>query len=385
MSVNGRHKHRSTKTLVVMVWMLAIVAGGLLGGLFFASCAFTMQRPTQPPVELTSELEATLESLMATLSTPTQDPQAALVTPTHTSLPPTGTSTPTVVPTSTPAEQACAWPPERMLIVSIDALRPEAVRDEKAAPFMLELTRQAAYTWVAQTTRPSVTLPGHTSMLTGYDVPKHKADSNEWYKTPGARVLVPTIFQYASENGLATAMIAGKKHFYYFEQEEFLDYHLVNPKALDAQIADTAVEYILNNDFDLMVVHFANVDKAGHNYEWMSPQYLETVSRADTALQRVLLALRQAGRFDSTLIIVSTDHGGTGISHGDASLTTNKTIPWMILGPCVKPGYEIEEKEVQIFDTAVTALWALGLPRKDDLDGVPICEAFSSALPVDCP
>lgn len=379
MQVNGRHKRRLNKARAAMLWMSVIAVAGLL----FASGALPVPGPAQPPLRTTSDPTEFVEALIATQSTLTQE-----VPTTPPSLP-TATSTPLPTPTSTVVDpgsaQDCTWPPERVLIVSIDALRPEAVRDVNAAPFMLNLTKQAAYTWVAQTTRPSVTLSGHTSMFSGYDVPKHKVDSNEWYKTPGARVPVPTIFQYASENGMVTAMIGGKKHFYYYEQEEYLNYHLVNPKATDAQIADAAVEYVLNNDFDLMVVHFANVDKAGHNYEWMSPQYLETVTRADVALQRVFDALTQSDRLANTLIIVSTDHGGNGISHGDATVPTNKTIPWMILGPCVKTGYEIQEKEVRIFDTAVTTLWALGLSRKGDLDGMPVCEAFSSALPIDCP
>jgi hypothetical protein len=77
----------------------------------------------------------------------------------------------------------------------------------------------------------------------------------------------------------------------------------------------------------------------------------------------------------TTLVIITSDHGGTGVSHGDASIPANKTIPWMVFGPCVRAGHEITG-EVRIFDSAAIALWGLGLGIPADMDGRIVSEAF---------
>jgi len=264
---------------------------------------------------------------------------------------------------------------ERVLIITVDGLRSDVITN-RGMPFVLSLADQGAYTWHAETVKPSVTLPGIASLLTGYDVPRTGVDSNEYYKTPGAKIPVTTIFQLAKEAGLVTAMVAGKKHLTYFEQDEYLDYHLVDNGASDVEIANAAIQYFRGNDFDLMLVHFADVDKAGHQTEWMSPAYLTAAGRASTAIRKIITALDTAGLADSTLVIITADHGGVGTSHSDVSNPANRYIPWIAVGPCVNAGHEIQQN-VHIFDTAAVALWGLGLETPADLDGAMVKEAFS--------
>jgi phosphopentomutase len=212
-------------------------------------------------------------------------------------------------------------------------------------------------------------------MLSGYDVPTHGVVLNNIWQTPEAKAEVVTIFQRAKEAGMVTVLIAGKKHFYYFERAGFLDYHLVDPAVTDLKLASFAADYIKSNDFDLMLVHFAGVDEAGHNYTWMSPEYLAAVEMADNAVRMVIRTLEARDILKNTLVIITADHGGTGVSHGDATLPTNKTIPWMVFGPCIKTGYAITG-EVRIFDTAAIALWGLGIEIPTDFDGRIIPEVF---------
>ena len=70
------------------------------------------------------------------------------------------------VPTPTPTA------PVRVVIVSIDGLRPDAVQ-QLNPPNLRALREKGAYTWQAQTITPSNTLPSHVSELTGYPPARH--------------------------------------------------------------------------------------------------------------------------------------------------------------------------------------------------------------------
>jgi arylsulfatase A-like enzyme len=125
---------------------------------------------------------------------------------------------------------------------------------------------------------------------------------------------------------------------------------------------------------DVLFVHLPDVDTAGHVHGWLASPQLDFVTRADGAVGLLLNTLEEMGRLESTLIIFTADHGGIGTSHGGSD-PESMTIPWIISGPGIRAGYEIQV-EVRVFDTAVTAVWALGLPLPTEWEGRPIVEAF---------
>jgi arylsulfatase A-like enzyme len=74
------------------------------------------------------------------------------------------------------------------------------------------------------------------------------------------------------------------------------------------------------------------------------------------------------------VIILSADHGGHDKTHGSTSLE-DMHIPWIVWGKGVRKDYTIT-KRVSTCDTAATALWLLGIPLPEDLDGKPVTSAF---------
>jgi predicted AlkP superfamily pyrophosphatase or phosphodiesterase len=143
----------------------------------------------------------------------------------------------------------------------------------------------------------------------------------------------------------------------------------------DSKVAGQAADYLREGATGVVFVHLPDVDMAGHLHGWLSSPQLDFVTRADEAVGLLLQTLEELGRLESTLIIVTADHGGIGTSHGGSD-PESMTIPWIVAGPGVKPGSEIEG-EVRVFDTAVTAAWALGLPLPGEWEGRPIVEAFA--------
>src|SRR5262245_4599238 len=61
---------------------------------------------------------------------------------------------------------------EHVIIVSIDGLRPDAIK-KFGADTMKRLMQEGSYSLHASTILPSKTLPSHTSMLTGVEPSEH--------------------------------------------------------------------------------------------------------------------------------------------------------------------------------------------------------------------
>ena len=88
----------------------------------------------------------------------------------------------------------------------------------------------------------------------------------------------------------------------------------------------------------------------------------------------ILKTLKNLGLYESTLIIVTADHGGHDTTHGTEMLE-DMTIPWIISGLGIQ---NIQlTTQVHTTDTAATAAFALGLPLPAEWDGVPVYEAFN--------
>jgi predicted AlkP superfamily pyrophosphatase or phosphodiesterase len=297
-------------------------------------------------------------------------PTATTVPPTFTAtLPPTSTFTP-LPPTATPSPTATPKPAiERVLIISIDGLRPDAML-MVPTPNLTALMQAGAYTLNAQTVHPSATLPAHASMLTGLCPDQHGVNWNDYIPENGY-AQGTSIFTQAKQAGLYTIMIVNKEKLRQVTPPESTDVFLyVNDR--DTIIAEQAAP-ILEKGFDLAFVHFATTDAMGHVHGWLSPEQLSVIGRADEAIGTLLTALDEGGLRESTLIIVVADHGGHDDLHG-TWLPQDMTIPWIISGPGVIP--QTITEPVNVTDTAATAAWALNLPSLPDAAGAPILEAF---------
>jgi arylsulfatase A-like enzyme len=287
-------------------------------------------------------------------------------------------STPSPVGTVPPAPStATATPPgatQRVIILSIDGLRPDAI-ELAPMPNLLGLMQSGAYTLSAQTVFPSATLPAHASMLGGLCPQKHGVDWND-YQTDRGIARGTDLFDLAHAAGLWTGMYVGKEKLRQVTDASSLDrYVFVNDRdkvLMQELLADFPFE------FGLLFIHFGTTDAMGHVHGWLSPEQLSVAFRADEALGELLAALDSYGLRGETLLIVTADHGGHDRTHG-SSLPQDMTIPWIAAGP----GVQAVELSVPVhtMDTAATAAYALGLPLPEDWDGQPVLEAFG--LPLD--
>jgi predicted AlkP superfamily pyrophosphatase or phosphodiesterase len=290
------------------------------------------------------------------------------------STPPPPTETPLPTETSTPAPRF-----ERVLVVSFDGLRPDAIAAAKMDN-VLSLMRTGAYTFGAQTIMPSVTLPSHTSMLVGTCPAKHIVRWNEYVPENGYAIGTD-IFDLAHTAGLRTVMVVGKEKLRQITEPSSTDYFAFvdeTDKIIDQfTIEQLAIQQIFKG-FGLMFVHFPDGDLQGHDHGWMSRQQLRAYTNDDESFGYILETLKDLGLYQSTLIIVTADHGGHDTTHG-TDMMEDMTIPW------IASGFGIENRQlttqVHTTDTAATIAFALGLPIPPEWDGVPVYEAFGLPAP----
>jgi len=261
-------------------------------------------------------------------------------------------------------------PAQRVLLLSIDGLRPDALSASET-PVLMWLMAHGLSARHARTLRRSLTLPSHASMMTGVGIVRHRLGWNSFHLSRG-RSHFPSIFRVAHAAGISTALFVGKPKLSHILEPGDADTFEVGGILCD-RVNARALPYLREMASGLAFVHYPDPDGAGHRDGWMSPNYHRAVRRSDRCLGEVLEALSTHG-FARTLIIVTADHGGHDHTHG-TSARVDRRIPWIAFGGVVRPGEVM--RGVRTLDTAPTILRALGLPLPHGLEGRAIEAAFT--------
>ncbi len=230
---------------------------------------------------------------------------------------------------------------------------------------------EGAVTFNARTdTTHTNTLPNHVSMLTGRPVSQPSGLPNTVHhgytgnSDPAPTVTlhesgnpnlsyVASVFDVAHDHGLSTALYASKSKFVLFEQSydaahgapdvtgaddgaDKIDRY-VNTSA--ASMHATFLADMASSRFRYAFVHYSTPDDVGHASGWGSPAWNASIHTIDGYLADVLALVEADPQLDgNTLVILSTDHGGTGTGHGTATDAANYTIPFLVWGNGVTGG-----------------------------------------------
>jgi predicted AlkP superfamily pyrophosphatase or phosphodiesterase len=269
---------------------------------------------------------------------------------------------------------------QHVLIISVDGLRPDLLLRANT-PVMRTLFNSGSYSFWARTTAESVTLPSHTSMLTGVVPIKHAIQWNtDLPLEHPVYPLYPTIFELAKQAGYTTAMIAGKSKFINLAKPGSLDWQFIpdQSKIEDPQVTQQAIAVLRDHQPDLLFVHLPSVDNVGHAKGWATPDQIAAIEQADDCIGQILSTLDEIHRRDSTMIIVTSDHGGAGRSHGPDD-PRSRHIPWIVVGPGIRKGVDLTiygDLTIDTEDTFSTVAYCLGIPVIRPVDGHVVRQIF---------
>lgn len=169
-----------------------------------------------------------------------------------------------------------------------------------------------------------------------------------------------------------------------FRKKQLIFEHQKNKNSIyDKDVILRLREYILdsrNKDTEFLFVHLVDVDEHGHDYGFGSLQHLEQIRVADSQIAQILDAIRKVGWENSSLVIITTDHGGIFKKHGgDSQQETDVFLAVKGLG--IKPNSNIAGK-VTNMDCAAIVLKALSKQDNPDyfdakLPSIPLKEKLN--------
>jgi len=193
-----------------------------------------------------------------------------------------------------------------VLIISIDALHPNAVTAENA-PNIHRFSEKGVVVLDGKSTTPPKTLVSHSAMFTGIPPENGGMKENVW-ETGDSTVDVPTIFDKAKDKGYSTAFVYSKKKL------GFLVNNAIDKVMFSKEYPiDETHEYMSSHDKTFVFLHISGLDITGPQYGWMSDEYIEDFKFIDEELNPLINTVQRKGKY---LIIITSDHAGHDKKHG---------------------------------------------------------------------
>ena len=290
-------------------------------------------------------------------------------------------------PKDTPRQRA-----GHVVMIGIDGWAAEGVRQapEEDLPNLQYLMQHGAWTLSKRSVMPSASAINWASTFNGVPTEMHGFD--KWNSTHGTipstsdngHGIPPTIFTLVREQhpqaltGLlydwdgvgpvADTLAMSWHHFVKtYSHTDGVIFSL-------SEYTDIATDYIKQNKPEFFCLYYGTLDETGHKYGWYGPEYMEHQKLLDTEIGRVMDALKEAGIFEDTILILTSDHGGNGHGHGGFSLLELET-PFVVSGKGIKQGYEFPITLMQ-YDTPAVAADALGIRLPAEWRGRPYPEIY---------
>lgn len=139
-------------------------------------------------------------------------------------------------------------------------------------------------------------------------------------------------------------------------------------------LCEMACKYIKEKKTVLAAICFDNPDHVGHAEGHDTPAYYAKLKELDGYIGQIIGALKTAGIYDDTVIILTADHGGINKGHGGKTMKEMET-PFIIAGKNIKSFGVFEESMMQ-FDCASTIAAIFGLQQPQVWIGRPMIQVF---------
>lgn len=267
---------------------------------------------------------------------------------------------------------------KKVLIIGIDGCRSDALTAANT-PTLDSLINTGIYSPDALNDDITISGPGWSAILCGVWSPKHLVTGNNFSSNDYANY--PPVFKYVEDynSALHTVSIC---HWAPINDEIVQNYADIKINvSSDADGSSQAISYLNANDPDFMFLHFDDVDHAGHTYGF-SPtvsQYISAIEDVDNYITPIMQAIRQRPNYASEdwLVVLSTDHGGVGFSHGGTTIEHERVF--VIASGINVPTTLIQKDSTVMYDSVYNCLSdtiELQFDGSDDVVQIPASSSF---------
>ena len=247
-------------------------------------------------------------------------------------------------PAASPAPRKA--PSVRVLAISLDGFNPAVLKKLGRAktPNLHRLIDDGASTLNARSqVELTITLPNHTSMVTGRRIKAAQGGHGVTWNTDRAGTTVQkaaghpvgSVFSAVHGAGLTTGLFASKTKFSLFKRSwpAGIDRTVIKEER-DAQLATAVRNDLVKRHRDFTFLHLGGADHAGHTYGWMSAKYRTVVRRLDRLVGLILTAHDRHPALDDLVIILTADHGGVPgtKNHSDRTAFADYRVPFVVWG-----------------------------------------------------
>ncbi|MBT6745230.1 MAG: DUF4983 domain-containing protein [Flavobacteriales bacterium] len=210
---------------------------------------------------------------------------------------------------------------KKVVIIGIDGCRADAL-ELANTPTIDNLISNGVYSPDALNDDITISGPGWSAILCGVLSNKHLSVDNSFVGTDYTNY--PPLFKRIEDfdSDLNTVSICHWDPINDYIVQNHADYKL--NVSSDLEVSNEAISYISSNDPDCMFLHFDDVDHAGHS-DGFSPtvsQYITAIEGVDALLTPIMQSISQRPNYanEDWLVLITSDHGGVGTSHGGTSI-----------------------------------------------------------------
>lgn len=239
---------------------------------------------------------------------------------------------------------------DHLIVISFDCLSEHDVPLLRELPNFKTFIENSSYCTQVETIYPSVTYPCHATIVTGNRPNRHGVVNNtfiqpgrtspDWY-WHRKHVKGTTLYDEAKKAGMKTAAllwpVTAKADIDFNMPEIFANrpwHHQIpvslfngsprfqlemNAKfghirkglsqpELDDFVLESTVETIKTKKPGLMLVHFVDLDSQRHMYGFSSKEAQAAIHRHDQRLGRIIEAIKDAGIYENTTVVILGDH-----------------------------------------------------------------------------
>ncbi len=238
---------------------------------------------------------------------------------------------------------------KKAIIIGYDGCRADVLKEmqyEKSGVFdiinnggSINLAYCGGVNYPAKNTQDTSTAPGWCSILTGVWADKHGITANDITKSLEHKTLLTTLVEdKVIENSAFITKWKGhfdRKNATYLLEKEYCEKNNLDVAFQRCKNDEASHEYTMNeigkkDCADFIFVIYEPTDSTGHNYGFSinNPRYKEAFKTADLYGMEAIEAIKSRETYETEdwLIIITSDHGGIGTEHGDASVQERMTF-----------------------------------------------------------